>query len=160
MRDLAVKFDRVTKTYTLCSHISGGIKTFLFHLPEAIHQLRKHKFTALDEVSFEVTPGEAMGVIGVNGAGKSTTLSLIARVLAPDAGTIHTRGRVLPLLELGAGFHPELTGRENIVLNGVLLGLTRREVKARMPQIIAFSELGDFIDQPPGAHHVAVREIV
>jgi len=143
-----IQFEKVTKTYTLCQHIAGGIKTFLFHLPAAVRQLRDNKFTALDEVSFEVARGEALGVIGPNGAGKSTTLALIARVLRPNAGRITVRGRVLPLLELGAGFHPELTGRENIILNGVLMGLLRREVYAKLDQIIEFSELGEFIDQP------------
>ncbi|RKY62772.1 MAG: hypothetical protein DRQ02_13425, partial [Candidatus Latescibacterota bacterium] len=143
-----IQFEKVTKTYTLCQHIAGGIKTFLFHLPAAVRQLRNNKFTALDEVSFEVARGEALGVIGPNGAGKSTTLALIARVLQPNAGSITVRGRVLPLLELGAGFHPELTGRENIILNGVLMGLLRREVYAKLDQIIEFSELGEFIDQP------------
>jgi len=148
MTDPTIQFDNVTKTYTLCSHVAGGIKTFLFHLPDAVRQLRNNRFTALDGVSFAVAPGESLGVIGPNGAGKSTTLSLIAKVLAPTAGRVRTRGRVLPLLELGAGFHPELVGRENIVLNGVLMGLRRAEVFARMDRIIEFSELGAFIDQP------------
>ncbi|HET6430591.1 MAG TPA: ABC transporter ATP-binding protein [Phycisphaerae bacterium] len=148
MNDFVIQFEQVTKTYTLCSHVSGGIKTFLFHLPDAIRQLRNNRFTALDSVSFAVAAGESLGVIGPNGAGKSTTLALIAKVLAPTAGRVTARGRVLPLLELGAGFHPELAGRENIVLNGVLMGLTRAEVFARMDPIIEFSELGPFIDQP------------
>lgn len=148
MSDPIIQFEQVTKTYTLCTHISGGIKTFLFHLPQAIRQLRRNKFTALDAVSLSVAPGESLGVIGPNGAGKSTLLALIAGVLRPNGGRVRVRGRVLPLLELGAGFHPELMGRENILLNGVLMGLTRAEVAGRMERIIAFSELGEFIDQP------------
>ncbi len=99
-------------------------------------------------MSFEVRAGECLGVIGPNGAGKSTTLGLIAGVLRPTSGVVETRGRICPLLELGAGFHNELNGRENIVLNGILLGLTRREVVERVDEIIAFSELDQFIDSP------------
>lgn len=102
---------------------------------------------ALDDVSFEIKKGETIGLIGPNGSGKSTTLALIAGVLQPQVGRVDVQGRVCPLLELGAGFHSELTGRENIVLNGVLLGLTRREVLSKMDEIIAFSELESFLDQ-------------
>ena len=102
----------------------------------------------LDDVSFEVRRGECVSFIGRNGAGKSTTLGLIAGVIRPTSGTVETGGRICPLLELGAGFHSELSGRDNIVLNGVLLGLTRAEVRERMDQIIEFSELGRQIDQP------------
>jgi lipopolysaccharide transport system ATP-binding protein len=99
-------------------------------------------------VSFEVLEGECLSVIGHNGAGKSTTLGLVAGVLTPTSGTVATEGRICPLLELGAGFHNELNGRENIVLNGILLGLTRREAMERVEEIIGFSELGEFIDAP------------
>jgi lipopolysaccharide transport system ATP-binding protein len=109
---------------------------------------RRRPFCALNDVSLEIAVGESVSVIGPNGAGKSTTLGLIAGVLRASSGTIHTVGRVCPLLELGAGFHSELNGRENIVLNGILLGLTRREVLERVDEIIAFSELGEFIDAP------------
>ncbi|MCC6346463.1 MAG: ABC transporter ATP-binding protein [Nitrospirales bacterium] len=106
------------------------------------------RYDVLKGVSFEVLRGETFGIIGKNGAGKSTTLGLIAGVLKPTSGAVAVRGRVSPLLELGAGFNPELTGRENIVLNGVLMGLTRAEVVRRIGEIIEFSELGNFIDQP------------
>jgi lipopolysaccharide transport system ATP-binding protein len=102
----------------------------------------------LNDISFEIRQGESVGLIGSNGSGKSTTLALMAGVLTAQAGTVEVRGRVCPLLELGAGFHPELTGRENIFLNGVLLGLTRREVRSKLEQIVAFSELEPFLDQP------------
>jgi len=100
------------------------------------------------DISFEVYKGETLGIIGRNGVGKSTALGLIAGVLKPSKGKVIVKGRISPLLELGGGFHPELTGKENIMLNGVLLGLTRSEVKNRMDEIIEFSELGDFVYQP------------
>jgi lipopolysaccharide transport system ATP-binding protein len=125
-----------------------GLKASLLHFPDTLRSFKRDRFMALDDVSFEVRRGESVGLIGANGSGKSTTLALIAGVLRPQVGAIEVQGRVRPLLELGAGFHSELTGRENILLNGVLLGLTRREVLARMEEIIAFSELESFLDQP------------
>ena len=110
--------------------------------------MKADRHDVLIDVSFSVTHGESVGIIGRNGAGKSTLLALMARRDSPDYGEVVVRGRVSPLLELGAGFHPELTGRENIMLNGVLLGLRRAEVSARMERIIAFSELKDSIDEP------------
>ena len=103
---------------------------------------------ALRDVSLEVGQGEVVGIIGRNGSGKSTLLRVIARVLRPTSGRVWVRGRVAPLLELGGGFHPELTGRENIFLNATLLGHTRREVEARFDWIVDFAELRDFIDAP------------
>ncbi len=103
---------------------------------------------ALRDLTFTVRAGESVAVIGRNGSGKSTLLGALARVYRPTQGRVEARGRVAPLLELGAGFHPDLTGRENIVLNGALLGLSRREIAARMDDIIAFSELESFMDTP------------
>ena len=100
------------------------------------------------DVSFTVGKGEAVALIGRNGAGKSTSLGLVAGVIKPTKGSVTTRGRVASMLELGGGFHPELTGRENIYLNATLLGLRRKEVQQRMDRIIEFSELGEFIDEP------------
>jgi ABC-type polysaccharide/polyol phosphate transport system ATPase subunit len=110
--------------------------------------VRYKEFRALDHVALEVNDGEILGVIGRNGAGKSTLLKVISRVLIPTEGRVRIRGRISPLLELGAGFHPELTGRENIFLNGTLLGHTRREIEVLVPEIIEFAELGAFIDAP------------
>jgi len=143
-----ITFTQVSKSYALYHHMAGGIKNILLHPATILEFLRNSRFDALRDISFDIFPGETFGIIGRNGAGKSTTLGLIAGVLKPSQGQILVRGRVSPLLELGAGFHPELTGKENILLNGVLLGLTRSEVRQRMPTIIDFSELGDFIDQP------------
>ena len=103
---------------------------------------------ALSDVSFEVAKGEAFGLIGSNGSGKSTLLKLVAGMLRPDAGTVAVDGRVAALIELGAGFHPEISGRENVYINGAVLGLSRREVDARLDSIVEFSGLEDFIDEP------------
>ena len=107
-----------------------------------------HLFEALKGISFTVQPGETLGIIGRNGSGKSTILKIIARVFPPSAGVVEVNGHVSPLIELSAGFHPELTGRENIVLAGVLLGFTRAQMKEKFDRIVAFAELEEFIDAP------------
>lgn len=106
------------------------------------------KFLALNNISFKITKGERVGIIGHNGAGKSTLLKLISRITAPTSGTIKLKGRVASMLEVGTGFHPELTGRENIYLNGAILGMTTAEVDSKIEQIIEFSECRQFIDTP------------
>lgn len=117
-----------------------------------LNQLRKRPpneaFWALKDVTFSVRPGETFGIIGKNGSGKSTLLKLITGIMNPDFGKIEINGRVSALLELGAGFHPDLTGTENIYLNGSIMGLTRSEIRARFDEIVRFSELEDFIDTP------------
>jgi lipopolysaccharide transport system ATP-binding protein len=148
MKEPMIVFKDVSKSYPLYQHFTGGIKNFLFHLPKTVKQVKNSRYEALRDISFEVYKGETLGIIGRNGAGKSTTLGLIAGVLKPSRGTVIVKERISPLLELGAGFHHELTGRENIVLNGVLLGLTRSQVLKKMDEIIEFSELSTFIDQP------------
>jgi ABC-type polysaccharide/polyol phosphate transport system ATPase subunit len=105
-------------------------------------------FTALDGVSFEVPRGSTFGVIGENGSGKSTLLKLVAGITKPSRGSLTVDGRVSALIELGAGFHPEISGRENVMINGIMLGLSRREVETRFDEIVAFAELEDFIDAP------------
>lgn len=106
------------------------------------------KFKALDNISFEVKKGERIGIIGHNGAGKSTLLKLISRVTGPTEGNIYLNGRVASMLEVGTGFHPELTGRENVYMNGAILGMTKKEIDAKIEDIIEFSEVRQFIDTP------------
>lgn len=108
----------------------------------------REEFWALREVSFEVQQGEKLGVIGRNGAGKSTLLKILSRITAPTRGRIRLRGRVASLLEVGTGFHPELTGKENIYLNGAVLGMTRREIQRKFDEIVAFAEIDKFLDTP------------
>jgi ABC-type polysaccharide/polyol phosphate transport system ATPase subunit len=109
---------------------------------------RHQNFEALKHVSFRISQGEMVGIVGRNGSGKSTILKVAAGVYTATSGKVRVRGNIAPLIELGAGFHHELTGRENILLNGLLLGLTKREVMDREERIIEFAELGDFIDSP------------
>ena len=123
--------------------------TFIESFVKGFKHLRPPKqFKALDDVNFDVSPGKMIGIIGKNGAGKSTLLRLVGGVGRPDQGVIKTNGRIGALLELGADFHPDLTGRENVYINGVIAGLTRAEVKARFDDIVAFAELEAFIDNP------------
>ena len=109
---------------------------------------RPEKFHALREISFAIHHGESVAVIGHNGAGKSTLLNLATNLCRPDRGQVEVHGRVAALLDLGAGFHPDLTGAENVRTNAALLGLSRREVRARFDEMVAFSEIGDFINEP------------
>lgn len=144
-----IDVDDVTKEYATANLAEIGIKNLLVHPARSLRAwrgLRRH--VALDGVTLRVERGECLGVIGRNGSGKSTLLGLCAGVLWPTRGQVRVQGRVCPLLELGAGFHPELTGIENAILNGVLLGMPRREVMARLDRILEFAELGDFVERP------------
>jgi ABC-type polysaccharide/polyol phosphate transport system ATPase subunit len=139
-----IKFDHVTKRFSKNTH-----KTFKEFFPALLKgENTVDSFTALNDINFEVTKGEVLGIIGPNGSGKSTILKLIANVMSPTTGTIMVDGRVSPLIELGAGMHPELTGRENIFLNGAILGLQQAEIKKLFQSIVDFSELSEFIDEP------------
>lgn len=124
----------------------SGIKEFAIRWLQ--RKLQYDDFWALENVSFDVSSGEVFGVIGRNGAGKSTLLKIMARVLYPTLGRLMIKGKVAPLLELGGGFHPELTGRENIFLNSALLGFTRKETEQHLDEIIEFADIRDFIDAP------------
>jgi ABC-type polysaccharide/polyol phosphate transport system ATPase subunit len=146
--DIAIAFENVSKHYSLSlQREATDIKTMLLHLPRFLSNARR-PFAALDGVNLRVKRGESLGIIGPNGSGKSTTLRVMSGIAPPTSGTVTVKGRVSALLELGSGFHPQITGRENAILNAVLLGLTLAEARAVLPEIIAFSELGDFIDQP------------
>ena len=125
-----------------------GFKEWVLKLPTAFRSGGRPMFTALDSVSLSVKKGECVGIIGKNGAGKSTLLSLLLGTSHPSEGTLKVDGKRTPLLELGAGFHPDLTGRENVYIAAVLMGLTRAEVDGRIQDIIAFSEIEPFIDAP------------
>jgi len=140
----AVEVDGVSKAFRLYSERNDSLKAALLKGRRS----RYDKFTALEDVSFEVPAGSTFGIAGSNGSGKSTLLKCIARILVPDAGTIRTWGSVASLLELGSGFHPELTGRENVYLNASIMRVPRRDVDARLPAILDFAGIGDFIDQP------------
>lgn len=131
------------KTFTLKLH-RGSLKALVL----SGGRVRKHVVPALQGLNVSIQPGEAVALLGRNGSGKSTFLSLVGRIYLPTSGTLAVRGNVAPLLELGAGFHPDLTGRENIELNGVILGLSRRQVREREDAIIDFAELREFIDAP------------
>lgn len=141
---IAIKFNSVSKLYYL--QFQRTLKEFL---PAFLRgRGTKKELWALKDVSFEVKKGETLGIIGPNGAGKSTILKLIAGVTQPTEGKIIVKGKISPLIELGAGFHPELTGRENIYLNGSILGMKRTEIDKKFKSIIDFAELWDFMETP------------
>ena len=112
------------------------------------NDLEAKEFWALQDVSFDVGRGDALGIIGPNGSGKSTTLKLLSKILKPDRGNLRVSGRMSTLIELGAGFHPDLTGRENVYLNGTILGMRKAEIDKKFDEIVEFSELKDFLDTP------------
>ena len=160
---VAIRVDAVSKTFRtwaspaqrlivpmlhraggLLAHALPGLATRL----QASARRRIHVHEALRDISFTLQRGEALGIVGLNGSGKSTLLQIIAGVLPATTGTVETHGRVAALLELGSGFNPELTGRENIHINAAILGLDRRQVEARLADIIAFADIGDYVDQP------------
>ncbi len=143
----AIRFHHVHKRYRLGVY-TGSLRSTLASLLSRNREEGTTNIWALKDVSFEIAPGESVGLVGPNGAGKSTTLRLIAGITRPTSGEISVNGRVSTLLELGAGFHPELTGRENIFLYGSILGLSRREVQKAFDSIVAFSELERFLDTP------------
>ena len=163
MDELAIKIEHVSKQYRLGA-IGGGtlqadLQSWWARMrgkedPNSKIGSENHnrkigeRFLALDDINLKVKKGEALGIIGHNGAGKSTLLKLLSRVTAPTEGTISYNGRITSMLEVGTGFHRELTGRENIYMNGAILGMTKKEIDAKMEQIIDFSEVREFIDTP------------
>ncbi len=144
--DPLIRFENVGKRYLVERQRPFLARELLRSILQRPSNTKEH--WAVRGLSFEVRQGESVGVMGTNGSGKSTTLALIARTSAPTEGSVTVRGRIGPLLELGAGFHPDLTGYENIYLNASLLGLTRREVDQKVGSIIDYSGIQDFIDAP------------
>jgi len=160
MSDIALSIQNLSKSFRI-AHRRGGLSGYrtlhdeLVTLPRRlINRLRSNgtstseTFWALKDVSFDVNRGEALGIIGSNGAGKSTLLKILNRITEPTRGGVDVYGRVGALLEVGTGFHPELTGRENIFLNGAILGMTRAEIKRKFDEIVAFTEVEKFLDTP------------
>lgn len=143
-----IRFERVSKRFTLHHERAFSFQELAINLLQGRGRNPGEEFWALRDIDFEVQQGEMVGIIGVNGSGKSTLLKLTARIIEPTSGHITVSGRVAALLELGAGFHPDLTGQENIYLNGSILGLTRREIDNRFQEIVSFAELERFIDIP------------
>lgn len=156
----AVKAENISKLYRLDSNVELG-RTLRDVITDSARRLNpfsksnskgrnggNNNFQALDNISFEVNPGEIVGIVGRNGAGKSTLLKVISRVTEPSSGRVQIYGRVGSLLEVGTGFHPELSGRENIFLNGSILGMSRAEIERKFDEIVAFSEIEKFVDTP------------
>jgi lipopolysaccharide transport system ATP-binding protein len=160
MTNPAISIKGLSKQYCLGAQRTKGYRTLRESLGEALSSpwrrlrglgQRREKadsFCALQDVSFDVQPGEVVGVIGRNGAGKSTFLKILSRITEPTSGRVELRGRVGSLLEVGTGFHHELTGRENIYLNGAILGMSRHEIDRKFDDIVEFSEVGKFLDTP------------
>ena len=162
MEEVAIKIDHISKEYRLGAigggTLRGDLQSWWARIrgredPNSIIGSNTNvkigeRFKALDDVSFDVKKGEAIGIIGHNGAGKSTLLKLLSRVTAPTNGTISYNGRIASMLEVGTGFHPELTGRENVYMNGAILGMTKDEISKKFDQIVEFAEMEKFIDTP------------
>ena len=143
--DIAIKVDHVYKSFDIYYDRANTLKErALFWM----RNKRKEKREVLKDINLDIKKGETVALIGVNGSGKSTLLKLMTQIIFPNKGTIETKGKLTSLLELGAGFHPDFSGRENIYFNSSIFGLTRKEIDKRLDQIIEFSELQDFIDNP------------
>ena len=144
--DYAIEVNDVTMVFNMASEQLNSLKEYFIKIMK--HELFFEEFKALKNISFKIKRGETVGLVGTNGSGKSTMLKVIAGVLEPTSGNCVVRGNIAPLIELGAGFDYELTARENIYLNGALLGYTREFIDSKMDEIIEFAELEDFMDMP------------
>lgn len=143
-REVVVRFDHVAKTFVL--RHTRSIKEAFVWLVKGRRGDLSATFKAVDDVSFDILDGESVALMGFNGSGKSTSLKLMSGVMSPDEGLVAVRGKVAGLIEVGAGFHPDLPGRDNVYLNGAILGMTKEEIDERLPDILDFAEIGDFID--------------
>lgn len=164
MGNVAIKVENLSKKYIINHEKANGNDNFReaiigstkkiitslnpFSQTSAQDDLTQEEFWALNDISFEINQGDKVGIIGRNGAGKSTLLKVLSRITEPTTGKIHINGRIASLLEVGTGFHPELTGRENIYLNGAILGMNRAEIKKKFDEIVAFAEVEKFLDTP------------
>jgi ABC-type polysaccharide/polyol phosphate transport system ATPase subunit len=146
MKSPVIKVENVTQRFRLIQERPDSVRELFTKLFR--HKSEFHNFEAVRNVSFEVHEGEIVGLVGRNGSGKSTLLKIVAGVYKPTFGRVEVRGSIAPLIELGAGFHGELTGRENVLMNGLLMGFTKREMQAREKSILDFADIGDFIDSP------------
>lgn len=144
MSQVAVRVDHVSKSFRMYHERNQTLKSAIMRRRRSVHE----DFWALRDVTFDVPVGSTFGLVGSNGSGKSTLLKCLAQIYYPNEGTITHHGKVAAMLEVGSGFHSELSGRENIYLNGSILGMSRREVKAKLDDIIGFSGVEQFIDQP------------
>ncbi len=144
MSETAVRVDHVSKTFRLYHERNQTIKSAIMRRRASVHE----EFLALDDVTFDVPVGSTFGLIGSNGSGKSTLLKCLANIYYPNKGTITHFGKIAAMLEVGSGFHTELSGRENIFLNGSILGMTRKQITAKFDEIVDFSGVEQFIDQP------------
>ena len=144
-REIAIKVIHVHKSFNIYYDRANTLKERLLFLAR---NKRREKRQILNDINLEIKQGETVALIGVNGSGKSTLLKLMTQIIFPNKGIIETKGKLTSLLELGAGFHPDFSGRENIYFNSSIFGLTRKEIDERLEQIIEFSELRDFIDNP------------
>ncbi|MEO8581513.1 MAG: ABC transporter ATP-binding protein [Patescibacteria group bacterium] len=149
-REIAIKLTNVTKRYT----IHHEKPTFSEKL---LKRSQKQIFTALNDIDLTIYKGEKVGIIGSNGAGKTTLLKLITGVTAPNVGTVVTQGKIVSLLDLGAGFHPDLTGVENIYLNGLIVGMSQKEIKEKFDNIVQFADIGTFIDAPMYTYSLGMK---
>src|ERR1041384_5066973 len=143
----AIELDHVSKVYRrYTGRQFATLKSALLQRSILRDLQPSEVFPALNDVSFTVPKGSTYGVIGRNGSGKSTALKLVAGITKPTSGTVNVSGRISALIELGAGFHPEISGRENVYINGIMLGLSKREIQSRFDEIVEFAELQEFID--------------
>ena len=145
-KDYAIKVDHVTMKFNMASERVDGLKEYVIKMLK--HQLFYREFIAVDDVSFEVKKGEVFGIVGTNGSGKSTMLKIVSGILEASSGTVETVGKIAPLIELGAGFDGDLTARENIFLNGAVLGYDKEFIEEKFTSIVDFAELWDFLDMP------------